>query len=64
MADWNSIKQEVENNGNILTVTMEKLREAHGAGRLGSNVRPEISKILAGMGLSHVLKNCLLISRS
>jgi len=54
MADWNSIKQDVESNGNILTVTMEKLREAQGAAKLGINVRAQISKTLAGMGLSHV----------
>jgi len=54
MPDWNSIKQEVENNGNILTVTMEKLREAHGAARLGINIQAQIKNTLAGMGLGHV----------
>src|SRR5690348_7601989 len=54
MADWNSIKEEVENNGNILTLNMENLREAHGASKLGIHVRAEISKTLAGMGLGHV----------
>ena len=54
MPTWNEIKENVERNGNLLTVTMEMLREAHGAGRLGVNVRAEISSTLAGMGLGHV----------
>ena len=28
MADWNAIKDAVEKNGNVLTITMEQLREA------------------------------------
>jgi len=51
---WEQIKQQVEANGNVCTLTMETLREAHGAGRLGLHVRDEISKTLAGMGLGHV----------
>lgn len=54
MATLNDIKDQVERNNNLLTVTMEQLREAHGAGRLGVHVRDEISQILAGMGLGHV----------
>ena len=54
MPDWNSIKQDVEKNGNVLTVTMEMLREAMGVGKLGIHVRADISKNLAGMGLGHV----------
>ena len=54
MATIEEIKDQVEKNGNLLTVTMEQLREAHGAGRLGVHVRDEISQILAGMGLGHV----------
>ena len=54
MADWNSIKQDVENNGNVLTVTMEALRNVIGAGKLGIYVRQDISKQLAGMGLGHI----------
>jgi len=54
MATIEEIKEQVEKNGNLLTVTMEQLREAHGAGRLGVNVRSEISQLLAGMGLGHV----------
>ncbi len=54
MESWDKIKETVEQNGNVLTVTMEKLREAHGAGKLGVNVRTEISKGLAGTGLGHI----------
>jgi hypothetical protein len=54
MKDWASIKQEVENNGNVLTVDMETLRNAHGAAKLGVHVRTEISNALAGIGLGHV----------
>jgi hypothetical protein len=54
MSSWDEIKQSVENNGDLLTFTMETLREAHGVGRLGIKVCPEISKVLAGMGLGHI----------
>lgn len=56
MDDWASIKANVENNGNVLTVTMEQLRNAHGAAKLGVHVRTEISSHLAGMGIGHVPK--------
>jgi hypothetical protein len=51
---WNKIKTEVQNNENVLTVTMEKLRNAYGASRLGVNVCDEISSTLARLGLGHV----------
>lgn len=54
LSDWEKIKAAVENNGNVLTTTMETLRNAHGATKLGVHVRTEISNILAGMGLGHV----------
>lgn len=54
MADWNDIKHQVEESGNVCTVTMLTLREAAGKDKLGVNVRAEISKTLAGMGLGHV----------
>lgn len=47
MPTWNEIKESVEKNGNVLTTTMEQLREPHGAGKLGVNVRAEISGTLA-----------------
>ena len=54
MATWDQIKNNVENNGNVLTISMEQLREAHGAAKLGVHVRDQISATLAGMGLGHV----------
>lgn len=54
MIAWDKIKDDVEKNGNVLTVNMESLREAHGSGKLGVHVRNEISQTLAGMGLGHV----------
>lgn len=54
MATWAEIKERVEKNGNVLTVSMEDLRGAHGAGKLGVHVRSEISSTLAGMGLGHI----------
>lgn len=54
MADWDEIKDDVEKNGNVLTLTMESLRDAHGAAKLGVHVRKEISSTLAGMGLGHI----------
>lgn len=56
MNDWDSIKAAVENNGNVLTTTMETLRNALGSAKLGVHVRTEISSHLAGMGLGHVPK--------
>lgn len=54
MASWTEIKEAVEKNGNVLTVTMEQLRDAHGTAKLGVHVREEISSALAGMGLGHI----------
>jgi hypothetical protein len=52
--NWDQIKEQVEKNGNVRTFTMDVLRNAHGAGKLGVNVRAEISQTLAGIGLGHV----------
>jgi hypothetical protein len=54
MASWDEIKQKVEQSGNVVTLTMEELRNAHGALKLGVNVRAEMTSTLAGMGLGHV----------
>ncbi len=51
---WNEIKEQVESNGNVHTFTMDVLRDANGSGKLGVNVRAEISQALAGIGLGHV----------
>lgn len=52
--DWNELKENLEKNGHVLTVSMEQLRDAIGANKLGIHVRAEISRTLAGMGLGHV----------
>jgi len=54
MVGFHEIKDKVEANGNVLTVTMTELRDAAGKDKLGVHVRAEISKILAGMGLGHI----------
>jgi hypothetical protein len=43
----------VRASGDIVSVPMEKVRDAYGAGRLGIHVRDGISKKLHGMGLGH-----------
>ena len=53
MTDWNAIKGAVEKNGNVQTVTMEQLRDANGAAKLGVHVRDAISST-AGLGLGHI----------
>ncbi|GMV31881.1 MAG: hypothetical protein AMXMBFR59_40060 [Rhodanobacteraceae bacterium] len=52
--NWNEVKEQVEANGNVRTFTMDVLRNAIGAGKLGVNVRAEISQMLAGIGLGHI----------
>lgn len=54
MPTWDEIKERVEEQGNVRTVTMEELREAYGASRLGVHVRSDISRALAGVGLGHI----------
>ena len=51
--DYDELNQLVKDNGDVLSVTMFALRNAHGADRLGSIVRDNISKKLKGFGLSH-----------
>lgn len=51
--DMDELKSEVENNGNLLTVTMGTLRDTLGYGKLGIHVRKEISQELKKKGLSH-----------
>jgi hypothetical protein len=54
MPTWDEMKDAVEKNGNVLTVTMEELRNTHGVGRLGKKVIAHIHNGLAGVGLGHV----------
>ncbi|HWB08630.1 MAG TPA: hypothetical protein VG826_05375 [Pirellulales bacterium] len=51
---YEDLRKEVEDNGGVLTCTMEQLRNAHGSLKLGSNVRMDIHDRLIGMGLGHV----------
>lgn len=62
MSNWDEIKNAVEKNENVLTITMEQLRDAHGSAKLGVHVRTEISSTLAGMGLGMFLKSFLATS--
>jgi hypothetical protein len=48
------LKNLVEENGGIVTTTMECLRDACNAGRLGKHVRQKIHNELAGKGLGHL----------
>ena len=48
------VKQDVEEAGGVLTIEMERLRDAYGVERLGTNVRDNIAKELAGMGIGHL----------
>jgi hypothetical protein len=50
---FDDLRKKVEENGNVVTVSMGTLRDAHGAGKLGVHVRAAISKELAGRGLGH-----------
>ena len=54
MTTWDNIKTQVEDNDNVVTVSMNELKDAAGKDRLGTHVRREISKTLAGMGLGHI----------
>lgn len=51
---WKEIKNQVEQNGGVATVAMEKLRNAHGSAKSGKHVRTEISKQLNEIGLGHI----------
>lgn len=51
---WDEVKKKVEDAGGVLTITMDVLRDAEGAGKLGIHIRASIDKNLAGIGLGHV----------
>lgn len=50
--DLNALAQEVAQRG-LMTVSMQMLRDAYGARKLGANVRQNISDTLEGMGIRH-----------
>jgi hypothetical protein len=51
---WDDLRKAVEDNGGVLRIYMADLRELQNAGRLGINVRNDISRRLAGIGLGHL----------
>ena len=51
--DFTEVAEEVHQKGGIASFSMEELRDAHGAGRLGKHVIYGIQKNLAGKGLGH-----------
>ncbi|MCW2871264.1 hypothetical protein [Actinacidiphila oryziradicis] len=51
---WDDLRHAVEHNGGVLRIYMATLRELQQAGRLGINVRNDISRRLAGLGLGHL----------
>lgn len=54
MDQWEELKKEVKENGNVLTVSMQRLREIAGKSKLGTIVINDISRSLDGIGLGHV----------
>lgn len=51
---WDDLRKAVEDHGGVLRIYMSTLRALQNAGRLGINVRTDISRRLAGVGLSHL----------
>jgi hypothetical protein len=51
--DIPAVRRAVENSQDVLTVSMENLRDAYGASKLGKIVVENISKALKGQGLGH-----------
>lgn len=54
IASYEELANFVESNGNLFPCKMERLREIHGAGRLGVNVVAGIQGKLAQHGLGHI----------
>lgn len=52
-ASWDDLREEVKANGGIRSYSMGQLRDLSGWKKLGSTVRQEIAKELAGHGLKH-----------
>ena len=53
MTNWDTLRDEVTESGDVLTVDMLRLREVHQVSKLGSTVRKNISDKLHGAGLGH-----------
>lgn len=54
METFEQIKDEVDNNGGIITIEAWRLRDAAGAGRLTQRINVNISDGLRQRGLGHV----------
>lgn len=52
-ATLESIRDAVDNNSGVLTLSMEVVRNAYPADRLGVNVRANISRRLRWLGIAH-----------
>ena len=48
------ISSALEQNGNVMSITMEELRDAHQAGRLGVHVRKSIRDKLRSLSIGHL----------
>jgi hypothetical protein len=48
---WDELKEKVEQNENVLTVSTADLRDIYGVKRMGVHVADEIEAKLAGVGL-------------
>lgn len=53
-ATWDELRKAVEDHGGVVRLYMVDMKELQNAGRLGVNVRTEISRRLAGVGLGHL----------
>jgi hypothetical protein len=51
---YGALLDEVKQNGGVVTVNMGRLRDVHGAGKLGNIVVESIAEQLKGVGLGHV----------
>lgn len=57
---YDQLAEEVAQSGDVLTLTMARLRDIHGAGKLGVNVITNISAELSRRGLDHYPSTLLL----
>ena len=53
-ADYDRIANDIETNDGVIVVEMWRLRDAHGADRLGVNVNAAISEELDHRGIGHL----------
>lgn len=54
MASLRPFDSKVQEAGGVKTFSVQEIRDAFGAGRLGKNVRDEISRTLSAFGLGHI----------